>query len=266
MQSLDPFRQTLSGGNRVVDTTSITVLEKAWSSGQGSYQNREKSISGATISQSTPITSWANFYIRIDMLGNKMWYSDTSIANRNIATLALVNSTSVQADTTDAPTPATGLYQKLVRVKVCDTSSTLESNCSQYPNGNYKPTGLIQSYATKLRFSAFGYLADPAYTNDSPATGTYTATTQTRNQNRQGGVLRAKMAFVGPNALGTYGTINDNSAASEWDKNTGIFVTNPDAASATLTATNNGLAASAVPNSGVVNYLNKFGFTVHIIE
>jgi type IV pilus assembly protein PilY1 len=263
MQSLDPFRQTLSGGNRVVDTASITVLEKAWSSGQGSYQNRVKTITTQTlISQSTPINSalWTTFNIRIDMLGNKMWYSNASVTAAN--TTATVNATAVQADTADVSAPTPNLiYQKLVRVKVCDTSSTLESNCTQYPGGNYKPTGLIQSNSTKLRFSAFGYLADPAYMNDNGFTGTYTTTTQTRNQNRQGGVLRAKMAFVGPSALGTYGIVNDNSAASEWDKNTGIFVPNPDASSANLTATSNGLPTSAVPNSGVVNYLNKFGST-----
>ncbi len=268
MQSLDPFRQTLSGGNRVIDTTTTTILEKAWSSGQGGYKNRQKLISGQTlISQSTPINNaaWTNLYIRIDMLGNKMWYSNTSVTAAN--SLTLVANTSVLADTADEtnPTPNT-IYQKNVRVKVCDNNVSgvpMESNCTQYTNAStvsYKPTGLIQSNATKLRFSAFGYLADPAFTTDNNFTGSYSVTTQTRNQNLQGGVLRAKMAFVGPSALGTYGNISDNSSASEWDAS-GIFKLNPDSTSASQTVTNYGLDTSSVQNSGVINYLNKFGST-----
>jgi len=33
-----------------------------------------------------------------------------------------------------------------VRVKVCDSSKGLEPNCYQYPNGDYKPIGLLQKY------------------------------------------------------------------------------------------------------------------------
>ncbi len=34
----------------------------------------------------------------------------------------------------------------IVRVRVCDAAIGLESNCNQYPNGNYKPTGLLQEF------------------------------------------------------------------------------------------------------------------------
>lgn len=265
MQSLDPFRQTLTGGNRVVDTSSVTVLEKAWSSGQGGYKNRSKSISGGTlISQSTPFSGWSNFYIRIDMLGNKMWYSGTTSPNVTTAdTLAEVAGTSVIADTVaDSSSAATNkIYEKYTRVMVCDSSAGVEANCFKYPNGNFKPIGLIQKNAMKLRFAAFGYLADPTYATDNGYTGTYSAAGQTRNQALQGGVLRAKMASLGPLKPNPGGLDLDNSAASEWDANTGVFKINPDSTSASTTATNNGLAVSAVPNSGVINYLNKFGST-----
>lgn len=264
MQSLDPFRQTLTGGNRIQDTASLTVLEKAWSSGQGGYQNRVASISGKTlIGQSTPFSNWSNFYIRIDMLGNKIWYTGSTSPNVTSAnTLALVASTTVVADTTaDSSAAASNkIYQKFGRVKVCDALVALESNCFQYPNGNYKPTGLIQNNAMKLRFSAFGYLADPAHMSDNGFTGSYTTAGETRNQNLQGGVLRAKMASLGP-MLPVAGSLPITNPNPEWDGNTGIFITNPDSASANLTASNNGLALSTVPNSGVINYLNKFGST-----
>ena len=56
---------------------------------------------------------------------------------------------------------ATAFYKVNARVKVCDASVGLEANCKQY-GSNYKPEGLIQQYAQKLRFSAFGYLNDSA--------------------------------------------------------------------------------------------------------
>ena len=36
MQTIDPFRWALTGGYRSLDTTTLTVLEKAWGSTQGS--------------------------------------------------------------------------------------------------------------------------------------------------------------------------------------------------------------------------------------
>jgi type IV pilus assembly protein PilY1 len=39
MQTIDPFRWALSGGYRSVDTTSETILEKAWGSAQGFIGN-----------------------------------------------------------------------------------------------------------------------------------------------------------------------------------------------------------------------------------
>ena len=47
-----------------------------------------------------------------------------------------------------------------VLVKVCDTAISLEDNCTRYGSNIYKPTGLIQNNADKLRFAAFSYLND----------------------------------------------------------------------------------------------------------
>lgn len=62
-----------------------------------------------------------------------------------------------------------------VRVKVCVTG-LLEDNCTKYPNGNYKPTGLLHDYGAgnepKMEFG----LISGSYIN-----------------NTQGGVLRAKI-------------------------------------------------------------------------
>lgn len=131
-----------------------------------------------------------------------------------------------------------GTMDFTMRVKVCDPSAVaggIESNCKQYGN-NYKPEGLIQKYAEKMRFSAFGYL------NDS-------------SDQRDGGVLRAQQKFVGPRSPvpGATSTVNGQK---EWDETTGILVRNPDSADAAATQTATGVTIS---DSGVMNYLNQFG-------
>ena len=100
----------------------------------------------------------------------------------------------------------------------------LEANCTAYGNV-YKPTGLMQDNIAKMRFSAFGYLTVP-------------------NDLQNGGALRARMKSL----LGET-TANGIVLGAEIDAN-GRFVTNPDVKDA---------ADSNVTNSGVINYLNKFG-------
>ena len=144
--------------------------------------------------------------------------------------------------TTFSDDGGSGTTDYTMRVKVCDASTAaggLEANCKAYGSGNSKPEGLIQQYADKMRYSAFGYL------NDSSGT-------------RDGAVLRAKQKFVGPtfprpgttpatNSAGAQGT---GIGGMEWSATTGIMVRNPDTVDAT---------ATAVSDSGVMNYLNKFG-------
>tara|TARA_Y100000782_G_scaffold52985_2_gene58980 strand:- start:7546 stop:12000 length:4455 start_codon:yes stop_codon:yes gene_type:complete len=126
-------------------------------------------------------------------------------------------------------------YGTTVRVKVCDSNIGVEDNCKQY-GSNWKPEGLIQRYSDEIRYSIFGYL------NDS-------------NYNRDGGVLRASKKYVGPTQLDpTLGVITNPN--TEWDASTGVLIQNPDAADASDTATYYG---ASVSNSGVLNYLNKFG-------
>jgi len=129
------------------------------------------------------------------------------------------------------------------RVQVCqkDASGALVdvrdyNLCSKYPNGNYKPGGVIQKYSDQLRLSAFGYLLDQ--TNSAAIGGRY------------GGVLRAPMKYVGAKTFDTNGQQNTpatGNANAEWDVNTGVFNVNPD--------------TNTMGLSGVINYLNKFGRT-----
>lgn len=374
MQTIDPFRWALTGGYRVLDTSSLTVLEKAWASNQGSTSNfPDSSIGSSAIAGATPFGTANSLSTRIWALGNKMRFMTPSTGGANNATFSAsyfnnktlngtaaatrtegfinynitgnwfpsgISTTNVSArwvGSVKAPTagtysfkirgddgvklwvqvnngatlsnltgwkdqgatdyflsvpgvavndtlnitveyyqgagggevslqwqlpggnsyanvggggaidlygtpthynPANGsqngtLYEAFVRVKVCDTAalpSDRESNCTSYGANSSKPTGLMQKYADKIRYSAFGYLNDD-------------------NINRDGGVLRAKQKFIGPTSP-VPGGIPVTNAKAEWDASTGVMVTNPDPADAT---------ATGVSNSGVMNYLNKFG-------
>lgn len=132
------------------------------------------------------------------------------------------------------------IYEVSVRVKVCDSSVGLEANCVAYGN-NYKPEGLIQQYSKRIRYSIFGYR------NYSSQQGA----------NTDKGILRANQKFVGPyNYYPEQGQVpNPNS---EWNPDTGVFYQNPDKADADDTTLRVG-SDKAIQNSGVINYLNKFG-------
>ncbi len=228
--TIDPFRWALTGGFRVVDTTTLTVLEKVWSTGQGSLYP-DKTISGTTVVSGATPFNWSNFYLRIDGLGNKMRFNGTGTGSLG-----------------NAPTAYTGSggsagtnYEVFARARVCDGTTVgagpVETNCVQY-GSNWKPQGLMHQYSQKMRFAVFGYLNDDTETRD-------------------GGVLRARMKFVGPTSPVPGSSAIANTAA-EWDPATGIFIQNPDAADAT--STNTLFAPSpAVTNSGAMNYINKFG-------
>lgn len=128
------------------------------------------------------------------------------------------------------------------RVQVCNSSAgALQDSrnynfCKQYPNGNYKPTGVIQKYSDQIRLAAFGYLLDQ---------------TASYSSGRYGGVLRAPMKYVGAKTYNINGQDNTPSGGNpnaEWNANTGVFYENPDSN-----------VSPAI--SGVINYLNKFGRT-----
>ncbi len=114
-----------------------------------------------------------------------------------------------------------------VAVKVCDaTNPNREQNCRMYSSNNFKPEGLMQEYMKRMRFSAFGYLNQSGNDVD-------------------GGVMRARMKSL----LGEI-TADGVRLGAEINEETGQFITNPDKDDAD---------SSNVFNSGVINYLNKFG-------
>lgn len=229
MQTIDPFRWALTGGYRKHDTTTLTVLERAWQSGQDNNLSPNKTLGTNTLVTGATPFGYNSLNIRVSNLGNKFRF--TRSGNLNVTTaVPYVNGLNDNNTT----------YEAFVRVKVCDsTASTggVEANCRQYGN-NWKPEGLIQQYSSRMRFSAFGYL------NES-------------GNGRDGGILRARQKFVGPTQP-VPGQVDQANGLREWDPTTGVFVLNPNPVDATDTNTIFG-PSTPVTNSGVMNYLNKFG-------
>jgi type IV pilus assembly protein PilY1 len=244
MTNIDQFRSVMTGGTRDSfsavaiqgasyhgDTTDRTILIRSFSD-RNSY-NPEKSITGL---RGMPLSNTK--IVRSGGYGSKFIVSGSS----NFSDLSTAN----QRVSCNATTKPSGGACYNIRVEACVSVPIgqtipdvgLEANCKSiyskvvsgvtYPV--IKPEGLIQGYANALRFGAFGYLNE---------TG----------QSRNGGVLRSAMKSVGTQAATATGVTANT--AKEWSEVTGIMIDNPDTADAT---------ASGVSNSGLMNYLNKFGY------
>lgn len=252
--TIDPFRSALTGGARVRDTTSLTVLQKARHDGQNDAGNRLNSNQGlipqSEIAGATPFAAaWDRLYVRLQGQGFDMLFSywndrigggGSQGEMQSVWTDFNPNDTSGQWNgntlnkdyypNNNNQQPRYSVYRVRIQVKVCDPNIGLESNCKRYSATNYKPEGLLQQYSDRLRYSVFSYL------NDS-------------NQLRDGGVLRAKQKFIAP--LNPDQTTNP---LAEWSATTGIQNINPNPTEASDTPNTTGIT-----NSGVLNYLNKFG-------
>lgn len=261
-QTIDPFRKALTGGLRVVDTATETWLEKARHDGQGGlgYFPNATTTGAGTIAGAIP-SSWTTLRTRVVGGGNQLLFSSTCPGSTTLDSglgapidfvpgTTLLDNAVVTVNGTNCGGPALNLtnanriYRVSVRVKVCDVAVGLEDNCVQYAGGGYKPSGLIQKYSGKIRFSIFGYLLD---------NGAY----------RDGGVMRARQKYVGPLFLNKATNAWETNPAREWDAD-GRFLANPDPTDAAATqaivqAGTGGGAAYNIRYSGVVNYLNMFG-------
>jgi type IV pilus assembly protein PilY1 len=239
MTNLDQFRSVMTGGTRddfsrvatrdtnpvPGDTTSRTILIRAFSD-RNEYNPTKTLPTGAT----APVpTAFRGATVRSGGYGSKFIVSNTGFDNM---------SAEQQRQSCSEHPGINRLMCLNIRVEAClqipATGTPVvsrEANCQAKYTGVAKPEGLIQEYAGALRFGAFGYL------------------NQTGNE-RSGGVLRSAMKSVGPVAATSTGVTAN--ARKEWNESSGIIFGNPDPADAT---------ASGVTNSGLMNYLNKFGYT-----
>lgn len=236
MANLDQFRSVMTGGTRDTfssmsaahpgDTTTRTVLIRTYGSQQGSMGNNP--VRTLTVGTPGMPLAGANKFARSFGYGSKFIVSDAN----NFGNISLPQQRETCAATTLPGAAGTSSCFN-IRVEVCIAvpGVGLEANCQNKYSGVPKPEGLIQQYNADMRFAALGYL------NVSGGT-------------RNGAVLRSAMKSVGPEAATMAGVVSN--AAREWDTKTGIMINNPDPADATN---------SGVTNSGLMNYLNKFGYS-----
>lgn len=226
MTNLDQFRSVMTGGTRdnFSDMNGTHPGDNATRTVLiRSFSDRNSYNPVKRFVAGTVPATWNLHYARSGGYGSKFKTNSTNSFSDE-GTLAL------KQGKCDATTNGVTCFN--IRVEVCNSTIGLESNCvgpyGTAPNTYYKPQGLIQEYSNSIRFGAMGYL------NHS-------------GQSRNGGVIRAQMKSVGSILIGEGGGSN---SAREWDAN-GFLITNPDTADAT---------ASSVTQSGVINYLNKFGY------
>lgn len=195
MTAIDMFIWTMTGGDREVDDPIQTVLQRA-----RAHTNE----------------SWFPIKYVADASGATPWTGPLFITNHQSS----LGGYKFKVGTTRGGGEK-GTFN--VKVKVCDLVKGLEANCKAY-TGVYKPEGLIQRHADKMRFGVF------AYTNDN-------------SQSRDGGVLRAPMRYVGEKQMDSSGNLITNPA-KEINPSTGQIYPNPLGASGGW--------------SGVINYINRF--------
>lgn len=197
MTASDMFIWTLTGGDREVDGASETILQRA------RVQNNASWFPIKYLANAAGAAPFGGaIYITNHDAGGYQFKAGTSSGGSQYGTFN-------------------------VKVKVCDLAKGLETNCKGYTSGGttvYRPEGLIQRYADKMRFGVF------AYTNDN-------------SQSRDGGVLRAPMRYVGEKQMDSSGNLIANTA-KEINPATGQIYPNP-------------LSAGG-GRSGVINYINRF--------
>ncbi len=185
---IDALRKVLYGGRRLVDTASETILERTHIP-QDAHSWGKQYISEAAdkykISEYTPLSEptggQRHLFANTTLLGDAAQLPRFRIAeNRNEPIWEWVSKERPVAGSTTI-SAAINPTDYLVRVQVCVAGVDFvvgdpadDSNCRQYPDGNYKPTGLLHDYGE----------------NDAMLFGMITGSYQ---KNIDGGVLRKQM-------------------------------------------------------------------------
>jgi type IV pilus assembly protein PilY1 len=185
---IDALRKVLYGGRRSSDSGTLTVLERSYIPQDAHAWGKEyESVArdGYDISDYTPY-SVPNSGTR-HLFANVSLNSDTSrpllrvLLNRSqrIWEWVSIERPVAGSEVLDASGNRTTVSPTSfrVRVQVCN-SSMPETNCQPYPNGNYKPIGLLQDFGEGDEM-LFGLLS-----------GSY-------QNNLRGGVLRSNIRSIG---------------------------------------------------------------------
>ncbi|GAB1623634.1 hypothetical protein AAOGI_36840 [Agarivorans albus] len=187
MSRMDVLRSVLYGGYRAVDTSSSTILERVFipqdaHSWGKSYTSA--AVNGFNITDYTPYSNPSG--------NNKHFFGTASFSDGGIPELRVKknqnndiwNWASTERPVLDGSTDE----QFDIRVEVC-ADGKLEENCKEYPNGKFKPTGLLHDYGENGSIE-FGLI-----------TGSY-------DKNLSGGVLRKAMGNFGSEVVDDTGVFD----------------------------------------------------------
>lgn len=187
MTRMDVMLSTLYGGSRSVDTTTETRLRRAfvpWENHTWGVEYESEAVDGFDISDYSPYSA-PNAGMRHHFATNNFERNDVPYlrvrTNQSERIWKWTDKAAIQGDgwsTLDLP----------LEVSVCKPTF-LEEYCQEYPNGQYKPVGLLHEYSDGNSI-LFGLV-----------TGSF-------ENNKRGGVLRQPM-----------GSFTDN----EVDSDTGVF-------------------------------------------
>ncbi len=273
MTSVDTFRKIMTGGNRVVDTKEKTILlgarqtipVRVWKDSEiyddwnlwFPIKKTTEADNYTPYSGTIYLIRYSNgFVVCRDLNGDDLpdcvikenknssnpeeWFpkfpKKSGVCKNDIWTRC-----STKSDCGGSKCLKGKVDSFLLRVEVCNKDIGLENNCKKYGNNTYKPVGVIQKYADKMRFGLFSY-----------------ALKNNPDFNRNGGILRENIKWISdkiPYGLKYYDENGDivlcktkggcDNPRKEID-NDGIFIDNPDNFS--------------TGNSGLINYINKFGY------
>ncbi|ATD60366.1 MAG: pilus assembly protein [Janthinobacterium svalbardensis] len=213
---LDIVRYALTGGDRVIDEVSKTVLQRAWlPDGDGAIDFFAhpvffpRKVLQAGVAAATP---FALAQLAVVSCRNRLLFGDASLP---------------PGGSCNAPGTAATHGVFLARVRVCDTQEgpLRDDLCLAYGK-NYKPVGAVQRHGGRVRVGVFGHLSGvPA-----SAGAVY------------GGVLRAPLAHVGRQRWTAPDYMPQDNADAEWNRATGVY-----------------MSQAASPDGGVTAYINGLG-------
>jgi type IV pilus assembly protein PilY1 len=228
MTALDQFRSAMTGGARLVDEPGAdnakTLLTRTYRYGDWDFVDKRISTNGIN-GFATPLSNvvppaWAAAGgVTLDIIND---FGNIGNQVRFVVRNAGGNAINIGGTTN---------LDYAVAVRVCDVSVGLEANCVRYSNGTdiwYKPEGLLQKNALKMRYALNSYSAQSG-------------------NGRNGGILRANAKYIGYLRPTSDGGVEVNLEAEIAED--GTTVSNPDGVS----------LADGVVNSGVLNYINQFG-------
>ncbi len=195
MTRMDLLRRSLYGGQRVVDTASETRLRRAFvprDNHTWGFEYESELINGFNISDYTPLLEPANGHRHLFATNNVYLTPEPYFRIRRNSTQRIWEW--VDKEQTQGDGSATDEIN--LDVTVCKIGF-LEDFCKRYPDGNFKPIGLLHEYGenNSMYFSLL--------------TGSF-------NNNLQGGVLRQRFESFGDQEINpSNGTYTDSNSIVE---------------------------------------------------